>query len=300
MSAESSTPNRGVIRTASNYGSRKNIDRFMRGLTVAATVLALVPLFLILGYVLVRGASGLTPAFFAEAYKPPKMSLDGAVESSGGVLHGIIGTLLITGTAMLIAAPVGILAGVFLAEYRSNAFANIVRFCTDVLSAAPSIVVGVVAYILIVQRRGAFSGWAGAVALAVLMVPLICRTTEEILRLVPATTREAAMALGAPKWWLTLTVVIPTALSGIVTGLMLAFARAAGETAPLLLTILGNNNVSYDLLKPMAALPLLTYKYTDTPFPALNQLAWTTALVLTVLVLTVNLLVRWATRSRLK
>jgi phosphate transport system permease protein len=176
--------------------------------------------------------------------------------------------------------------------------ATAVRFCTDVLSAAPSIVIGVVAYVLIVQRTHQFSGLAGSVALAVLMIPVITRTTEEILKLVPHTMREAAMALGAPKWWLTLTVILPTALSGIVTGVLLAFARATGETAPLLLTVLGNNNISFKLLEPMAALPLLTYKYTDTPFPAQNTLAWGTALMLTVLVLTVNLAVRWATRSR--
>jgi phosphate transport system permease protein len=154
--------------------------------------------------------------------------------------------------------------------------------------------------VLIVQRTRQFSGLAGSVALAILMVPVITRTTEEILKLVPHTMREAAMAMGAPKWWVTLSVVIPTALSGIATGVLLAFARATGETAPLLLTVLGNNNISVNLLAPMAALPLLTYKYTDTPFPAQNTLAWGTALVLTVLVLGVNLLVRWATRSRLK
>lgn len=287
-----------MITQASNYGRRKRFDLVMRSLTVVATILALIPLFLILGYVLFRGLGGLSLEFFTQSYVPPKLSTTGAVTSAGGVLHGIVGTLLIVGTATLMAFPIGLLAAVFLAEYPTNAVGNAVRFCTDVLSAAPSIVIGVVAYTLIVQRTGQFSGWAGSVALAVLMVPIITRTTEEMLRLVPQTTRDAAIALGSPKWWLTLTIVVPTALSGIITGLMLAFARAAGETAPLLLTILGNNNVSLDLFRPMAALPLLTYKYTDTPFPALNDLAWTTALVLTLVVLGVNLLVRYATRRR--
>src|SRR5262245_1247918 len=287
-----------MITQAPNYTRRKWADRFMRGLTVGATLLALVPLFLILGYVLVRGASALNLAFFTQAYEPPVVGAGGTVGNAGGVLHGIIGSLLIVGVALLMALPIGILAGVFLAEYPANSVATAVRFCTDVLSAAPSIVIGVAAYVLIVQRTHQFSGLAGSVALTVLMIPVITRTTEEILKLVPHTMREAAMALGAPKWQLTLTVIIPAALGGIVTGTMLAFARATGETAPLLLTVLGNNNVTFDLLKPMAALPLLTYKYTDTPFPALNDLAWGTALVLTILVLSVNLLVRWATRRR--
>ena len=218
----------------------------------------------------------------------------------GGVLHGIVGSLVIVSLALVMALPIGILAAVFLAEYPANSIATAVRFCTEVLSAAPSIIVGVVAYVLIVQRTHQFSALAGSVALTVLMIPVITRTTEEILKLVPHTMREAGMALGAPKWWLTLTVVIPTALSGIITGVLLAFARATGETAPLLLTVLGNNNVSFKLLEPMAALPLLTYKYTDTPFPAQNQLAWGSALVLTLLVLVVNLAVRWATRDRMK
>lgn len=289
-----------MISQAPNYNRRKMVDFLMRGLTIGATLLALIPLVLILGYVIYRGAGAFNVAFFTEAYEPPVVGLDGAVGNAGGVLHGIIGSFIIVGLALLMALPIGIMAGIFLAEYPSNSIATAVRFCTDVLSAAPSIVIGVAAYVLIVQRTHQFSALAGSVALTVLMVPVITRTTEEILKLVPQTMREAAMALGAPKWWLTLTVVLPTALSGIVTGVLLAFARATGETAPLLLTVLGNNNVSVKLLEPMAALPLLTYKYTDTPFPAQNTLAWGTALVLTLLVLSVNLAVRWATRSRVK
>jgi len=289
-----------MITQAPNYNRRKWADRLMRGLTVGATLLALIPLFLILGYVLVRGASALNLAFFTQAYEPPVAGANGEISNAGGVLHGIIGSFVIVGVALLMALPIGIMAAVFLAEYPANPIATAVRFCTDVLSAAPSIVIGVVAYVLIVQRTRQFSGLAGSIALAILMVPVITRTTEEILKLVPHTMREAAMAMGAPKWWVTLSVVIPTALSGIATGVLLAFARATGETAPLLLTVLGNNNISVNLLEPMAALPLLTYKYTDTPFPAQNTLAWGTALVLTALVLGVNLLVRWATRSRLK
>jgi phosphate transport system permease protein len=176
----------------------------------------------------------------------------------------------------------------------------VVRFCTDVLSAAPSIIVGIVAYVLIVQRTRSFSGWAGSVALVVLMIPIVTRTTEEILKLVPHTMREAASALGAPKWWLTASVVVPAALSGIATGVLLAFARGAGETAPLLLTVLGNNEVSFNMFEPMSALPLLVYKYTDSPYPAQNDLAWGAALLLTVLVVGVNLAVRLATRNKMR
>lgn len=221
------------------------------------------------------------------------------VAARGGVLHGIVGTLMITVVALLIALPIGIMAGIFLSEYPDTPFSTFIRFCSDVLSGAPSIVVGVVGFTLLVQATRTYSGLAGAVALTFLMVPTIARTTEEILKLVPNATREAAMAMGAPMWYATMTVVIPTALSGIVTGALLAFARGAGETAPLLLTIQGNSNLSLNLLEPMAALPLLTYKYIESPFPAENQLAWGTAFVLMMLVLGVNLLVRLVT-SRIR
>ena len=360
------------------YSSSRLIDTFMRGLMVVATLIALVPLVLILGYVAVRGGQALSVSFFTETYRPPLAvndsslggadisqatapagdttaptaaagTSDGGVASpdatadpfagvdvgalaggntsataigstsgaptggtansgvatastgapQGGVLHGIIGTLLVTGLALLIALPIGILAGVFLSEFPSNSVATVVRFACDVLSGAPSIVIGVVGYVLIVQRFNAFSGLAGSIALMFLMVPTITRTTEEILKLVPQSTREAALAMGAPMWYSTFTVVIPAAAAGIATGVLLAFARGAGETAPLILTVLGNNELSYDLLKPIAALPLMTYRYTESPFPAENTLAWGTALVLVVLVLSVNVTVRLATRNRM-
>jgi phosphate transport system permease protein len=241
----------------------------------------------------------------------PAAPADGAMdmanaEAKGGVLHAIVGTLLITGAALLISLPIGLLAGVFLSEYPANSVATAVRFCCDVLSGAPSIIVGVTAYVLIVNARGAdgqpigFSGWAGAVALTFLMVPTITRTTEEVLKLVPEATREAALAMGAPTWYSTFTVVVPTALSGIVTGVMLAFARGAGETAPLIMTVLGSNVLVTSLLEPIAALPLITYRYTESPFPSENNLAWGSAFVLMMLVLVVNILVRVATRTRLK
>lgn len=225
----------------------------------------------------------------------------------GGVFHAIVGTLLVTSLAVLIAMPIGILAGVFLSEFPDNSVATVVRFACDVLSGAPSIIVGVTAYILVVNAINpntgqpyGFSGIAGAIALTFLMVPTITRTTEEVLKLVPEATREAALAMGATTWYSTFTVVIPTALSGIVTGVMLAFARGAGETAPLIMTVLGSNVLVTSLLQPIAALPLVTYRYTESPFPGENTLAWGSAFVLMMLVLLVNILVRIATRNRLR
>lgn len=327
-----------------SFGRRRVADRALRGCTVVATALAIVPLVLIIGYVLIIGGGALNLNFFTQTYKPPvpvdsgidpitglpasggidpvtglpadfaglgaEADSSGAatppaaaiqesdlsqVAAQGGVLHGIVGTALVTLVGLLLALPIGLLAGIFLAEYPANPVATVVRFCSDVLSGAPSIVIGVVGYVLLVQRFRTYSGLAGSVALTFLMVPTIARTTEEMLRLVPHAVREAATALGAPTWYATLTVVVPTALSGIVTGALLAFARGAGETAPLLLTIQGNNDLSFSLFQPLAALPLLTYKYIESPFPAENNLAWGTAFVLLVLVLGVNLLVRLVT-----
>lgn len=338
-----------------NYRWRKLVDWLMRGLTVLATAVAIIPLLLISFDVLWRGGQALNLEFFTQTYQPPLIigaglgevttlapsasplepvatpppgatadpfahidigdvaELVGAVPADesgagnitsgvvarGGILHGIIGTILVAGVALLISIPVGIMAGVFLSEYPNNAVATSVRFCTDVLSGAPSIVVGVVAYILLVVPSQRYSGLAGSVALAMLMLPTITRTTEEMLKLVPESVREAAMALGAPTWYATFTVVIPTALNGILTGIMLAFARGAGETAPLLLTILGSNLLTADLRGPIGAMPLLIYRYTESPFPSENTLAWGTAFVLMMVVLVTNILARLLTRQRM-
>lgn len=278
------------------YRRRTLVNRVMLLLTIAATILALVPLVLIIAYVVQQGIGALNIDFFTQTFRP--LSFGSTQIDRGGVLHAIVGTFMITGVALLIATPVGIMAGIYLSEFPSNGASTVIRFCTDVLTAMPSIVVGVTAYVLIVERTRQFSGLAGSIALAVLMVPVITRTTEEILRLVPEAAREAAFALGAPKWWLTLTVVLPMGLSGVATGVLLAFARAAGETAPLLVTVLGNNNLTYDIFGPMSALPLLAYRYTEQPFAALNQQAWGAAFILVVVVLGTNIVVRTLTRRR--
>lgn len=284
--------------TMRRYQRRTFVNRFMLVLTVGSTAVALVPLVLILAYVFQQGIGAWNVQFFTDTFRPVTLG-EGEVQT-GGVLHAIVGTFIIVGVALLIAMPIGIMAGIYLAEYPGNRAAIGIRFCTDVLTAMPSIVVGVTAYILIVQQTQRFSALAGSIALVVLMVPIITRTTEEMLRLVPDASREAAVALGAPKWWTTLTVVIPMAFSGIVTGVLLALARAAGETAPLLVTVLGNNNLAYNIFGPMQALPLLAYRYTEQPFAELNQQAWGAAMLLVLIVLITNISVRLATRKRVR
>lgn len=277
------------------YRRRKLVNRLMLSVTVGSTLAALVPLVLILAYVVRRGFGALDVAFFTQTFQPVILGVN---SSGGGVLHAVVGSLLIAPVALLIAAPIGIMAGIYLSEYPGSAASTVIRFAIDVLAAMPSIVVGVTIYVLIVQRIGGFSGFAGSCALAILMAPVITRTSEEVLRLVPGSTREAAIALGAPKWWLTFTVVVPAALGGIATGVLLAFARAAGETAPLLVTVLGNNNLTFNIFGPMQALPLLAYRYTEQPFQTLNEQAWGAAFVLVVLVLGTNVVVRLLTRRR--
>lgn len=281
------------------YRRRRNADRIMRILTIVATALALIPLFLIIGHVLFQGASAFSIEFFTSDYKVPELSLTGEVGSAGGIRHAIVGTLMIAGTATLLAVPIGVLAGIYLSEYGTGRFATIVRFCTDVLSGAPSIVVGVVVYVVLVERYQAKYAFFGSVALAILMVPIIVRTTEEIFKLVPYSVREAAIALGVPQWRATLTVVLPAAKTGILTGVILGFARAAGETAPLLVTVFTSNAMRFNLFGDMGSLPVYIYRTLDElTDPAQYKVLWGAAFVLTALVLIVNILVRLATRER--
>ncbi|MEI7645275.1 MAG: phosphate ABC transporter permease PstA [Chloroflexales bacterium] len=274
---------------------RNAISTFMLALTVLATLIAVTPLLFILGWLLIQGVRYLNLDFFLNDPAP-------IGEAGGGVRNGIIGTLIMSGIALLIAVPVGVLTGIFLAEYRGNPLATVVRFATDVLAGIPSIVVGIFVYTIIVLPRwfqgAAFSGFAGGVALAVIIIPILVRTTEEILRLVPGSIREAAAALGVPKWDYTLTVVVPSAFSGIATGVMLGLARAAGETAPLLLTALGNNFYNTKLDQPMAALSLQIFTYAIAPFEEGRRLAFAAAFVLIMLVLLVNIVTRYVFRVR--
>ena len=270
---------------------RRLRSRFMVGLMGLAVVLAVLPLLLILGTLIAKGAGSLNLAFFTNVPVP-------AGETGGGVLHAITGTLMIVGTACLIGLPLGIGAGIYCAEYPASRLTFATRFVSDVLNGTPSIVVGVFAWTWIVASQKHFSAFAGSVALAILMVPMVTRTTEERIKLVPHSLREAALALGYSRWRTSLSVVVRTTLPGIVTGSLLAVARVAGETAPLLFTALGSQYLSFDLDQPMAALPLVVFNYAIGPYEEWHQLAWATALVLILVVLVLSAAARLATRRK--
>jgi len=276
----------------SRTARRRALSHVMTGLTVAAAVLALLPLFAIFADLVIKGASSINVAFFTE--NPPAAGATG-----GGVANAIVGTLLIVGWASVIGLPVGIGAGVYLAEYPHTTFATVVRFLADVLNGTPSVIAGIFVWTWVVRPMGHFSGFSGGVALAVLMLPMVARTTEEMVRLVPHSLREAALALGYPRWRTTLQVMVRTAWPGILTGGLVAIARIAGETAPLLFTALGNLNFKTDLLQPMQTLSLQIYVFATSPFAAWHRLAWGAALVLMGLVLAIGLAARYVTRSRM-
>ena len=270
---------------------RRLASAVMTGAVAVLCFLAVAPLLFILGDLIAKGASSIDWAFFTR-------NPVAAGETGGGVANAIVGTGIIVGLAALIGLPVGIGAGIFLAEYGAGRLGFVVRFIADVLNGTPSIVVGIFAWTWMVRPMGHFSAFAGAVALAVLMVPMIARTTEEMVRLVPHSLREAALALGYPRWRTSLRVVVRTALSGIVTGCLVGVARVAGETAPLLFTALGNLNFSTSLAQPMQTLSLQIFVYATGPFEEWHRLAWAAALVLMGLVLTLALVARFVTRER--
>jgi phosphate transport system permease protein len=270
---------------------RRFKSNFMVGLMAVAVLVAVLPLLLILLTLVAKGASSLSLSFFTRMPVP-------AGETGGGVAHAIVGTLIIVGMASLIGLPLGIGAGVFCAEYSGTRLAKATRFIADVMNGTPSIVVGVFAWALIVARTKQFSALAGSCALAMLMVPMVMRTTEELIKLVPNSLREAALALGYPRWRTSLSIVLRTALPGIVTGSLLSVARVAGETAPLLFTALGSQFMSLSIHEPMAALPLTVFNYAIGPYEEWHQLAWATALVLIIVVLVLSLAARLATRRK--
>jgi phosphate transport system permease protein len=264
------------------------------GLITLAALVVTVPLFLILGTVIYRGSGELNWAFLTQIPKP-------VGEIGGGMANAIGGTIALLGVASLIGVPLGVGAGVFLAEYGRNKWGNIVRFTADVLNGVPSIVIGMTVYALVVVVQKHFSLLAGSVALGIMMIPTISRTTEEVLLLVPQSIREAALGLGIPRWRTIISVVLRTASSGIVTSIMLAFARIAGETAPLMFTAFGNSYWSKSLNQPVAALPLQIFTYAVMPYDQAHRQAWTGALVLiTMIMLTVILFRYLASRGSIK
>jgi phosphate transport system permease protein len=261
------------------YLRRRLVSGVMIGLIGLSMLLAAALLLAVLGYIVVQGVGGLTPEFFLGTPRP-------VGEPGGGMANAIVGTLVLVGLASLVGLPMGIGAGVFLAEYgRSGRLGTLVRFTIDVLTGIPSITLGLFAYTLVVLPMRSFSALAGSAALAILMLPTVARATEEMLRLVPDSLREAGLALGIPRWKTTLRLILPTALGGILTGALLAIARAAGETAPLLFTAFGNRSWSWDLGRPIAALPLQIFAYAISPYDDWHRQAWAGALVLVGLVL---------------
>jgi len=273
---------------------RKLVDLVMTALVSVAALGAAALLIVILGYVVVQGAPALNIAFFTERPKP--FGVDG-----GGVAPAVIGTLLMSVLGGVVAIPIGICAALFITEYRSGRAASVVRFSAELIAGLPSIVVGVFVWSFMVRSVvHGYSALAGAVALAIIMIPIVGRTAEEVLRLVPNSLREAALALGAPRWRVIVRIVLPTARAGIVTAAVLAIARAAGETAPLLLTALGNLFFSTDLLRPIAALPLQIYQYAASPYDDWHAKAWGGSLVLVAVIALLAGGLRLATRSRVR
>lgn len=272
------------------------VDHGVSALAILATLLVLLPLLAIFGYLLYKGAASLNLAFFTQVQKPPG-------EPGGGMANAIVGSGVLLALASVLGVPIGIGAGIFLAEYgRGTKLANAIRFTADVLNGVPSIVMGVAAYALIVSPHvswlpflGHFSALSGGVALGIMMIPTIARTTEEMLLMVPNAVREAALGLGVPNWRSTLSITVRTASPGIITGCMLAFARVAGETAPLIFTVLGNAFWSVDVNRPIAALPLQIYVDALSPYDDWHRLAWAGSLVLIGLIVAAVSLVRFVT-----
>lgn len=274
-----------VVSTPARKERRKNVNRLMLGLTAAATALAIAPLAWIILSAVINGIAAWSPTFFTQAFAP-------ASAGGGGIAHAIVGTVILTALASLIAIPIGVLGAFYVAENPNTTLGLGIRFGTDVLSGLPSIVVGLFVYILLVAGRG-YSAFAGSIALAIMMLPIVLRSTEEMLRLVPRPLKEASLGLGAPVWKTSLSILLPAALTGIVTGILLAISRVTGETASLLFTAQGSNVMSVSLDQPMAALPLTLFRYATDPDPFRVTQAWGIALALMVLILSLNIFSRW-------
>jgi phosphate transport system permease protein len=262
----------------------------MTTLTAACAVFVVLVLVIILGYIALRGLGSLNLEFLISAPKP--------VGEGGGIGNAILGTLILLLMASVVGLPLGIATGVYLAEFGEGRFASLVRFVTDTLTGVPSIVVGVFVYTLIVLPLKQFSAMAGGAALALIMIPIVARTTEEMIRLVPTSMREGALALGAPQWRVTTGVVLPAAASGIATGAMLAIARVSGETAPLLFTAFGSRFFNFYLDQPIASLTVQIYNYAISPYDEWHAQAWAATLVLMTLILSINIVVRFFTRKK--
>ncbi|MDE3076264.1 MAG: phosphate ABC transporter permease PstA [Chloroflexota bacterium] len=279
-----------ALRADGRTQRRQVINQVMGALLALGTAAALTPLVLVIGFILVNGASALNLALLTKLPKP-------VGEAGGGMANAFAGTTILILLASLIGVPVGVMAGIYLSEFGRNRFGSGLRFLTDVLTGVPSIVIGLVAYALLVVPMRSFSAISGGVALAMIMVPVVTRTTEEALKRVPQSIREAALGLGVAEWKTVLFVVLPSGLGGIVTGVMLSIARISGETAPLLFTAFGSRFWQDGLDKPIAAVPLQIFQYAIAPYKDWHNQAWAAALVLMLLVLALNIGVRVVTRS---
>jgi len=268
---------------------RRITNHVMTGVAVLTVILVLVPLFAIFAYLVFRGVGSINWAFLTQTPKP-------VGEAGGGMANAIVGSVFILGLASVIGVPLGVGAGIYLAEFGRNRFGDGIRFTADVLNGVPSIVIGIVAYSIVVLYQKHFSALAGGVALAIMMIPTITRTTEEMLLLVPQALREAAYGLGISRWRTTLSITLRTATSGVITGIMLAFARVAGETAPLLFTAFGNQFWNLRADQPTAALPLQIFNYAISPYDEWHRQAWAGALVLIILIVSAVAAVRFAVR----
>jgi phosphate transport system permease protein len=256
---------------------RRGVNNLVTGAAVSAVLLVLLPLIAVFGYLVYKGIGSINWAFLTQTPKPPG-------EAGGGMANAIAGSILILGIGSVVGVPIGIGAGIYLAEFGRNRLGDLIRFTSDVLNGVPSIIVGIVAYGLVVLSQGHFSALAGGAARAIMMIPTITRTTEEMLLLVPHAVREAAYGLGVSKWRTTLSITLRTATSGVITGVMLAFARVAGETAPLLFTAFGNQYWNWKMNQPTAALPLQIFTYAISPYDEWHKQAWAGALILIVLI----------------
>ncbi|MGA8430848.1 MAG: phosphate ABC transporter permease PstA [Candidatus Sulfotelmatobacter sp.] len=286
----SSASNPALFHSVEPISLRRRVtDHVMTGVAVFTVVLVLAPLIAIFGYLVYKGVGSINWAFLTQTPKP-------VGEAGGGMANAIVGSVLILGIASIFGVPLGIGAGIYLAEFGRNRLGDAIRFTADVLNGVPSIVIGIVAYSIVVLYQKHFSALAGGVALAIMMVPTICRTTEEMLLLVPQALREAAYGLGIPRWRTTLSITLRTATSGVITGIMLAFARVAGETAPLLFTAFGNQFWNLRTDQPTAALPLQIFNYAISPYDEWHRQAWAGALVLIILIVSAVAAVRLAVR----
>ncbi len=280
------------MATLSARARRREITSVIAlALATVATVFALIWLVSILATTIVNGFDALNLKLVTQMTPPPGRD--------GGLLNAIYGSAVMIAVAVLLGAPIGIMAGTHLAEYgRKNLLSEVIRFVNDILLSAPSIVIGLFVYELVVRQSGHFSAWAGAVALAFILLPVVVRTTDETMRLVPVTLREAALALGAPQWKVIVSVLYPAARTGILTGLLLGIARISGETAPLLFTALNNQYFTSDMSEPMANIPVVIFQFALAPYDAWHSLAWAGALLMTLFVLVISVGARFLLRSR--